>query len=200
MKFLTLEQAKKEGFKLEGFFEKYLKEKYQEVGHFNTICKLVEVVYYSENEGKKYFEHIAILLEYKGVLLRPYKVKYNSPLCQFGLAHELYVRNFTFPTEQPKNVGSPTEKKMDEWLNYLQNIEKSKQEELDRRNNKETDFLSQLKNSGLNVVYTNPDNKRGYINSELATYSFEVHNDGSISQNIRLRCSSNLENFIKLTQ
>lgn len=200
MKFLTLEQAKKEGFKLEGYFERELKEKNQEVGHFNTICKLVEVVYYSFYEGKKHFEHCAVLLEYKGVLLRPYHVKYNSPLCKFFLAESINIPSFSHKLEEPQNVGSPTAKKMDKWLNYLQSIEKLKQEELDRRNNKETDFLSQLKNSGLKVVYTNPDNKRGYIDSELATYEFEVHYDGSISQNIRLRCSSNLENFIKLTQ
>ena len=199
MKYLLLDNAVKQGFILEGFKLKEFNEKVNELENFNKLCKLVPIVYTSEYDNKLHFEHVEVLIEFKGMLLKPYK-RYNEKSFKFYLVESLHVQGFEHDLKEPSKVGTPTEKKLNDWLDYLLNIESLKTDVLAQRNNKEKVFFDKIKNSGLEVTHQSNNGKRGYIQTENFEFGFEVENDGHIRQRITLRCGNTIDDFLKLVK
>lgn len=197
MKYLLLDNAVKQGFILEGFNLKQFNELVKELENFKTLCKIVPIVYTSEYDNKLHFEHIAVLIEFKGILLKPFK-RYNEKSFKFYLVESLHVQGFEHDLIEPSKVGVPTDKKLWAWVEYLQNVEVLKADKLEQRNNKETVFFNKIKNSGLKVTHQSQNGKRGYIQTDNFEFSFEVFNDGSINQKITLRCGNTIDDFLKL--
>lgn len=195
--YTTLEDAQKLGLTISDYWQRDLNAKIKDLEQFKDLCKIVPMVYYSQYEGKNHFEHTVVFIEFKGVLLRPSK-PYNQKTFTFFLAESLHVQNFSHDLEQPNKVGTPTEKKLNEWLTYLQQIETLKADVLAQRNNKETVFFGKIKNSGLKVTHQSNNGKRGYIQTKDFEFSYEVFSDGSINQKITLRCGNTIDDFLKL--
>jgi len=197
MKYLTLDNAVKQGFILEGFNLKQFNELVKELENFKTLCKIVPIVYTSEYDNKLHFEHIAVLIEFNGILLKPYK-RYNEKTFTFYLVKSLHVQGFEHDLKEPSKVGAPTTKKLNDWLDYLLSVEGLKSDKIDERKNKEAVFFDKIKNSGLEVTHQSNNGKRGYIETENFEFYFEVNNDGYISQKITLRCGNTIDDFLKL--
>lgn len=197
--YITLEQAKKFGFEWNQYATNRMNEQVKDLENFKDLCTIIPMVNYSEYNNKKHFEHITVFINFKGVLLRPYK-RYNEKSFSFFLAESLHVQGFERELKEPSKVGKPTEKKLWAWVEYLQNVEVLKTEKLAQRNNKETEFLNKIKNSGLKVSHQSNDGKRGYIETDFFEFSFEVDNDGYINQKITLRCGNTIDDFLKLVK
>ncbi len=197
MKYLLLDNAVKQGFILEGFKLKEINDKVKELENFNKLCTLVPIVYISEYDNKLHFEHVEVLLQFKGVLLKPYK-RYNGKSFKFFLVESLNVQGFEHDLIEPSKVGTPTDKKLWQWVEYLQNVEVLKADKLEQRKNKETVFFDKIKNSGLKVTHQSNNGKRGYIQTKDFEFMFEVHSDGYITQKITLRCGNTIDDFLKL--
>ena len=110
------------------------------------------------------------------------------------------MQGFEHDLIEPSKVGTPTDKKMWAWVDYLQEIEVLKADKIDERKNKEAVFFDKIKNSGLEVTHQSNNGKRGYIQTENFEFYFEVNNDGYISQKITLRCGNTIDNFLKLVK
>ena len=197
--YLTLEQAQMKGLDWNEYQTIRMNEQIKDLKNFEGVCNLVPLVYYSEYEGVKRFEHITVFIEYKGVLLRTYK-KYNESSFIFFLAESVRLQNFDHNLVQPNKVGKATTKKLDEWITYLQQIEALKTAKIKEQQNKETEFLNKIKNSGLKVSHQSNDDKRGYIETENFDFSFEIQSDGYIKQKITLRCGNTIDDFLKLVR
>jgi len=195
--YITLELAKNYGFEWTKYATDRMNEQIKELENFKDLCTIIPMVNYSEYDDKKHFEHITVFIDFKGVLLRPYK-RYNEKSFEFSLAESLYVPSFNHNLEAPQKVGKPTEKKLLAWVEYLQNVELLKIEKINERKNKETEFLDKIKNSGLKVSHQSNDGKRGYIITEFFEFSFEILNDGYINQSIRLTKSGTIDTFLEL--
>lgn len=197
MKYLLLDDAIKQGYLLEGFNLKEFNKKVKDLEKFKPLCKLVPIVYISHYDNKIHFEHITVFVEYKGVLLNPFK-RYNEQSFRFYLVDSLHVQGFKHDLIEPNKVGVPTDKKMNDWLTYLQQVENLKLNKANERQDKETTFLNKIKNSGLAVTYQSNNGKRGYIQTENFEFYFEIHSDSSITQKITLRCGNTIDDFLKL--
>jgi hypothetical protein len=137
--YITLEQAKKFGFEWNQYTTDRMNEQIKELENFKDLCTIIPMVNYSEYDGKKHFEHITVFIDFKGVLLRPYK-RYNEKSFVFSLSESLHVPSFNHNLEAPQKIGKPTEKKFLAWVEYLQNIEALKVEKIGERKNKETEL------------------------------------------------------------
>ena len=158
--YITLDNAVKEGFILEGYNLKEVNEQVKKLEKFKPLCKLVPLVYISHYDSKIHFEHTTVFLEYKGTLLRPY-CKYNESSFIFFLAKSLHVKDFETELTQPNKIGVPTEKKLNEWLTYLLGAEAQKTAKNNERNDKVTEFLNKLNSCGLKVSHQSENGKRG---------------------------------------
>ena len=194
--YTTLEDAQKLGLTISDYWQRDLNAKIKDLEQFKDLCKIVPMVYYSQYEGKNHFEHTVVFIEFKGVLLRPSK-PYNQKTFTFFLAESLHVQNFSHDLEQPNKVGTPTEKKLNEWLTYLLEIESQKSEILEQRNNKETEFLNKINNCGLNVVWYS-DKKSGYIYHKDFEYSFSIEKGGYINERLTYRGGQKIDDLLKL--
>lgn len=189
---ITLEQAKKEGYILTEYSEKYLKEKLDNLKKFEGVVKIIPFVNADYYDKKA----IEVYIEYKGILLRPYKA-YNESSFKFSLVEN--SKNDIYHTlEQPNKVGTPTIKKMDAWLDYLQAVEvlkNAKQVEIDEKTNA---FLTKIKNTGLEVFNSVNGGKKGTLRTNDVEYFFEVCDNGFINEKIVLRCGNKLDDFLRL--
>ena len=197
--YITLDQATKQGFILEGYTLTRLNEDLKKLDKFKPFCELVPMVYISNYDNKIHFEHITVFLQYKGTLLRP-SCKYNEKSFIFFLAESLHVRDFETELTQPNKIGTPTEKKLNEWLTYLLEVEAQKIALDSQRNDKVSQFLDKVNNCGLKVSHQSQNGKRGYIETENFDFFFQVHDNGYIEQKITLRCSQNIDNFLKIAK
>lgn len=194
--YITLEEAKKQGFDVIGYHLNRLNEDLKRLSIFEPLCKLVPMVYISNYDNKVHFEHITVYIEFKGYLLRPSNY-YNKNSYTFYLFNSVICDNFNTNLVEPNKVGKPTEKKLNEWLTYLLEIEKQKSEILEQRNNKETEFLNKINNCGLNVVWYN-DKKSGYIYHKDFEYHFSIEKGGYINERLTYRGGQKIDDLLKL--
>ena len=195
--YLTLQQAKEKNIEFSEYNIKQMNETITSFEAFKLFAKIIPLVYVSNYDGKVHFEHIIVFIEFKGVLLRPSK-RYNEKSYSFFLAESLFLRGFEDNLIEPNKVGKPTEKKLNDWLEYLQSVEVLKSAEKSKRDNKETEFLNKIKDTGLKVSHQSKDGKRGYIETENFDFYFDIQDSGYIEQKITLRRSNTLDSFIKL--
>jgi hypothetical protein len=114
------------------------------------------------------------------------------------LPSSLNVNSFYTKLVEPSKVGKPTEKKLDNWLEYLQEIERQKTEKVSERSTKEKEFFDKIKASGLKVTHQSQNGKSGYIETEYFDFSFEVESDGHIRQKITMRKSPSIDVFLEM--
>lgn len=195
--YLTLQQAKENNIEFREYDIKQMNETIKNLEQFEPFAKIVPLVYVSNYDSKVHFEHITIFIEFKGVLLRPSK-QWNEKSYSFSLAESLFLQGFEDSLTEPNKVGKPTEKKLNDWLEYLQDGEVLKSAEKTKRESKQTEFLNKIKETGLKVTHRSKDGKRGYIETEDFDFYFDIQDSGYIEQKITLRCGSTLDDFIKL--
>lgn len=194
--YITLDEAKNKGFEIREYDINKMNEEVNDLQAFESLCKLVPLVYVSTYEGKEYFEHITVFIEFEGVSLRPYK-RYNEKNYIFFLAESLTVKDFAHNLDQPNKVGKPTAKKLREWVDYLQSIEALKKATQAKRDSKETEFLDKVKNCGLNIVWYS-DGKSGYIQHKDHLYKFQVHSNGFIEEKLTYTGAQKIDNLKNL--
>ena len=162
---------------------------------FSNLCKLVPMVNVYGDDNSK-VEHIYMLLDYKGVMLKPIKMN-NEKTYIFYLESDIYLRDFKHDLITPSRVGVPTVKKLDAWVDYLQAIEVLKLSVKNNRESTRETFLNKLKESGLKVNYWRADNS-GYITTDKFDFEFEILDNGYITQSIRMRVKQDFDNFLSL--
>jgi len=195
--YITLSEAEAQNLNISDYSYKKMNEELKELKNFDKVSKLVPLVFTSFYDDKTHFEHITVFIEYKGILLKPCK-PYNGKSYTFYLVESLHLQNFNHNLIAPKKVGVPTEKKLNEWLIYLQSIEALKVAKNNERNDKEKEFLSKIEKSGLKVLHQSNNGKRGYIETDTLEFFFEILNDGYINQQIRLKKAQTFDNFLEL--
>ena len=150
--YLTLQQAKENNIEFREYDIKQMNETIKNLEQFEPFAKIIPLVYVSNYDSKVHFEHITIFIEFKGVLLRPSK-QWNEKSYSFFLAESLFLRGFEDNLIEPNKVGKPTEKKLNDWLEYLQDGEVLKSAEKTKRESKQTEFLNKIKETGLKVTH-----------------------------------------------
>ena len=188
-------EAKVQGFQLSEYQTRDLQEKRQDLAKFANFAELVEVVNFSIQNEKYYFEHVNILIKFKGILLTPAK-PYNENMYRFFLLNSIFVREFKTVSIEPKRVGVPNEKKLNDWLQYLLECESEKLREEKIREEKKQAFILKIEASGQKIVWNN-NKTGGRIDSEIVDYSFTINETGYISEKINLR-RNDLNSFLTL--
>lgn len=194
-RYVEISEARTENFKMTEYQERDLKEKREDLKEFSKFGELVEVVTYNTHEEKLYFEHVTILLKYKGIFLMPTK-PYNKKMYRFYLLNSLFIRDFKSVSIEPNQIGKPTEKKLQDWLTFLLDIEDEKEREIKIRQDKKQAFLSKLEASGQKINWSN-NKKSGWIESDLINYSFDILESGYVSERIVQR-KQDLSAFLTL--
>jgi hypothetical protein len=188
-------EAKIQGFQLSDYQTRDLQEKRQDLAKFANFAELVEVVSFSIQNEKYYFEHVNILIKFKGILLTPAK-PYNENMYRFFLLNSIFVREFKTVSIEPKRVGVPNEKKLNDWLQYLLECESEKLREEKIREEKKQAFILKIEASGQKIVW-NLKKTGGYINNEVIDYQFTICDNGYISEKITIR-KNDLNSFLTL--
>jgi hypothetical protein len=197
---ITLEQAKKEGYILTEYSEKYLKEKLDSLKHFEGIVKIIPYLDVKNDieQIKNYHDIIDVYVEFKGILLRPFK-RYNETSFEFSLLNGSKT-DIKHDLVMPNKVGKPTIKKMDDWLSYLQAVEVLKNIEQNEIDEKTNAFLTRIQNTGLEVHNSVKGGKKGSLRTEDVEYFFEIGDNGHVYEKITLRCGSKLDDFLRLVK
>ena len=192
---VEISEAKAQGFILSEYQTRDLKEKREQLAKFANFAELVEVVNFSIQNEKYYFEHVNILIKFKGILLTPSR-PYNENMYTFFLFNSIFVREFKTVSIEPKRIGAPNEKKLQDWLNYLLVCEHEKENEQKIRDEKKLAFISKIEASGQKIIWNN-NKTGGWINNEIVDYQFTILETGYISEKINLR-RNDLNSFLTL--
>lgn len=189
-----------------------LEESKKALAKFTDLCELIDVHVIRESNshdlGDFYsLDHSYIVLRYKGVDLRPFDL--NSFHLSKGKSFEFQldecidsqkIKYFSSLLIKPKKVGAPTAKKMDEWLEYLQAVEKEKEERIRVIDDKINEFKNTLSVFNDEIVWSGEN--RGKIERGGLRYTFEISNSGSIAQGLEIMFSANsntLDRFLKMS-
>jgi len=98
---------------------------------------------------------------------------------------------------KPNEVGVLNAKKLNDWIEYLEKINEDILSLNESKGDKISEFLKSLEGQPVNWFN---DKKSGWMVKNGIEYSFAVLNDGTITQNIRLRAYDNtLETFLQLS-
>lgn len=170
---IRIEASEISKYKLEREVSDYIyqciREKKEELKAFDGICTLKEIISLNKgDEGELYPEHGYVLLEYKGLLLRPFKKHGKQNSYKFYIVDSDYpyemVKDFKNDHIEPNYIGKPTEKKMDEWLEYLLLEERYINERIKNKYNFKESYIKSLEDAGRVIVWQNRERTEGYIN------------------------------------
>ena len=195
---LTQQEFNALGLSLTEFQQRDIELKKQSYALFNPFAEIVQTYTVIFEQEKPYFQHSNLYLNYKGHLLQPFKYHGDTGytfMLKNSNPHNIEFRN---KKEKPNKVGKPTEKKLDDWLNYLLD-----EEEQIAQKNKEIEaniqeFREQLK--GLHVNWQNTEHTRGFIFNDDFEITFNIdRRTGYISQQMRMRFAQTIENFKRLS-
>ncbi len=191
---VTLETAINNGFTLSEYQQRDLNKELKELESFNKFCKVVPTISFEEYEGKTYLEHLRVLIEYKGYILKPYK-KWNGKSFEFFLVDSC-KKSVSHNLIKPNNIGVATEKKLNDWLNYLieeNNLCIAAENE-----------AKKLKENYLKKLEQLPKDIKTYVNGNIGTVyaknftlNFEIC-DTFVSERITYTGANNFETFLKL--
>lgn len=158
----------------------------------------------SLQDEKEYFEHTFVRLIHPEMFISisydDYRKKYNIYLREYF--HDLSThqnseieRSF----EKPRNIGVLNAKKITDWVNYWESVYEACTNLRKANNSKETAFLKELENSGLEIRWDR-NKKSGEIVKNGIEYSFSIQN-GRISQKISInyKVDNDLKSFIALS-
>jgi hypothetical protein len=173
----------------------------KEISAFHP-CEVV--VNLSEYDKGIHFEHTQLKLEHKTLDMTirhdDYRKKY-SIFCQN--IHSLKnVTHYTIQDEkkklvEPKNIGVLTTKKINDWMNYYEQLYKALEVINGGNDDKKAKFLASLK--GLDVKFWN-DGQNGEVIKNGIKFSFKIE-PTYIQQTIEVHyeCPSTLEAFLQLS-
>lgn len=189
-----------------------LEESKKALAKFAGMCELIDVHVIRESNSHDIgdffsLDHSYIVLRYKGVDLRPFDLSSvhlsKGKSFEFQLDENIDSRRLDYFTPQsikPKKVGTPTSKKMDEWLEYLRAVEKEKENHIRKIDDKINEFKNKLSIFNGDVVWSGEN--RGRVERGGLRYTFEISNAGSIVQDIQIMFSPNIdamEKFLKMS-
>lgn len=110
------------------------------------------------------------------------------------------VDGFNSKLEVPKKVGKATEKRLQQWFDYLDVVEENKAEFVRIRDERIAAFKKRLEETGLKVIWNG--NNCGRIEKGMFTYKFEFYNDGTVHEmwekNYEGAIHNDLETFLSL--
>lgn len=147
--------------------------------------------------------HKTTLVRYKGEFFEPYF--YNSTTATLHIVfdmrtyHEKISAQWKREHPEPNRVGTLTDRKMEEWYNYLT----SRREEYDRVVNEENaaieKFLAQVREASAYCKEASIGDTQGHLRSNNLVFSYSISH-GYISKEIKVdyRGSNTLETFIKM--
>lgn len=175
--FISISEISKYGLQLSDYQKRTLEEKRKEFTPFAPVCKIVEVLYISNYDDKYHAEDVAVFLDYKGYLLRPYKCHYTDKVYRFFLVEQYrhkHTHNYTNRNEHPNKVGKPTPVKMDIWLAYLLNEEEEKKAYAQKYIDEETAFRAELAQLGDTVKWYSENQGHIVMNNLVFDFTIEA--------------------------
>jgi hypothetical protein len=173
---INISEVSKHGLQLSEYQNTELEGLRKKLAPFASVCKLREIAYTSEYDGKIHLESVAVILDYKGYLLRAYKCHYTDKVYRFYLVNPYrhkHTKSYENKNEHPNKVGKPTAKKLDEWLDYLLNEEEEKKAYAQEYIDKETAFRAELAELGDAVQWYDNGNQ-GHIYKNNLVFSFSI--------------------------
>ena len=164
------------------------------------IPLLTPSYYYDAREGGRggltdIYPHnkIGYLVKYNGVLLDHYKKHYNSEAVAFRLFNDntdyskYLPYNWENENPQPNYVGTLTDKKLNDWLNWLTARKNAAEAAKMATNNKISEFLAKVRAfdaTGANECVITET--RGHIIKNGLRYEYEIDGNGHISEKVRI--------------
>ena len=142
---------------------------------------------------------IGCLVKYNGVILEHYKKHYNSDARGFYLFNDETDYNKYLPNNwenenpRPNYVGVITDKKISDWVNWLNARKNAAESAKMAANNKVSAFMEKIRAfdvSGCTEYQINE--KHGYFVRNGLRYSYEIGESGYISESIKIDYDVNL--------
>lgn len=156
----------------------------------------------SEYDGEKYAEHCEVWVKHNGTWLKPIKQAWNKKTFFFTLAEipYNYVELYNNPNPRPNYVGKPTDKKMNDWVDYLIQELDDKEKILDQHRQNRQNSLRKLEAFG-NEINWNHDKTGGYVERNGLEYQFEINKNGTLSEKILISSmEQTLEKFLEISK
>lgn len=172
--FIKIADLKKYGVEMQEHDINSLEEKRKELAVFLPFGELIEVANLSHYDGKYHFEYCEILFKYKGHLLTPHK-GWKETGYRFFYTHAYshkHTHNYKNRNEQPNRVGKPTEKKLNDWLQYLLNEEDEKRAYALGFIQEEQNYRAELAKLGDSVKWLSENH--GYILKNNIKFEFTL--------------------------
>lgn len=180
--------------------------------HKNRLMKAVELAkqievfypcYVEADINGDYLEWVYIYLHHESLKITiqydEYRKKYN--LCCFwtrlfpnlsGYQISDVEKQFTAPNK----IGVLNTKKITDWVNYYEAI----YTQLKEKNNENKSKIQEFRDKIADLPIHWYDNNRGYMEKNGIRYEFTIDNQGGyVNERMSITKSSNLENFLKIT-
>ena len=97
---------------------------------------------------------------------------YRDTTFNLRLLNEMHVDGFDSELEAPNKVGKATEKRLQQWFDYLDTVEADKAEFVRIRDERIATFKKRLEETGLEVIWNG--NNNGRIEKGMFSYKFEL--------------------------
>ena len=167
---------------------------------FGELCDVVELYNVSFYDGKYYPAHATVHVIYDWYIMRPY-CRYNEKSFELFNPYERAdnLTDYQNKNEQPQKIGKATPRKLQSWVDYLENERAERDSHKDSIDEKIENFLGTVRNvQGMEIV----DNEtRGRMVRGGLEYTFSIDKkSGYISQNIEVHYSvgRDIETFLKM--
>jgi len=165
-----------------------------------------EIIYkYSVQDGKNYYKHCTVVIEYEGLLMNVHGSNDNKYRLFCEDVHNL--KNIDFGAKnrvqqglnipEPNRIGVFTKNKLTQWLEYNKAFYEACKKVNGNNAQSITDFYKSIE--GLPVRYWN-EKRQGEIVKNGIEFSFQV-NENYVSTQIKLhyKAGSSIETFLKLS-
>lgn len=191
----------KEQFKIN---EQEITELEKLFGKFGKIVPLYHISVREDGSANPYVTFLALL--YKNMFMTP-SIKCRGKAYEFtdllSPYQNLVHYTIKFEEAEPNSVGVPTERKLDEWREYLTRKTAFYKERYEKNQTQINDFLSSIReHDEKGEIKWRKDRKSGEMVKNGIKYTFSIeHETGYVYEHLELHysVSSNLTNFIKLS-
>lgn len=201
MKKMYVHEAIELGLQMPNWQSKEIEEKRNALEPFKKFGTVHEMVNIEGEKPEDYrIWNFFALFEYKGFFMRPMTGRGSaSNSFEFYAEYGLRVDSYTTKLQCPNRVGAPTEKKLNEWLDYLTSYEEEKAVEQARRTDKVEAFKNKIIASGFPLKNGSLEKNMGWILVGDVEFHFQIDNCGYIREEIRLK-SQSFDTFLKLAK
>ena len=180
-----------------------IKANTQKFVELNAVIPSEVRLYYSRNDENNSlsYEYLEIYITGTNIKISEYKNRYRFYMEN---SHVLKYKNLSnndiskigakFTPPNYIGVGKLTLKKVQDWINYLKQLEQAYIKENDENGDFEKKYKEKI--ADQKPYYYN--DKKGYIEKNGLRYDFEI-NAGHVFEKLQITCSSTFENFLKLS-